>query len=256
MNLTVHIVRKDFERVRWFAWAALLLHGVLPLLMNWPGRSVALPMLQIFCLLVHFGVVTCGTVLLVHEDPVAGPRGRWITMPISGTRLFAAKLTSIALFFWLLPNVVQVFVSLIVSGAPLSLALGLGNVLITMAVTTTALLIASLTNDLSRFLLWMMLAALAWQFVFWPGVRGWFVAPAAFDTKLVWVVVVLGVLGLLGFLALVALNQFRTRRSARSIALLLFGLAGLVLGAYATRTFIASTRPPPRPGAEMRHNVR
>ncbi len=109
MNLMLHIVRKDFLRLRWplagglalvaanlaIGFAVILADG----LGGWSNERLqevttgllGLQLLATFVL----------TAMLVQEDGLVGSTQFWLTRPISNARLLAAKLAGWVLLLWL-----------------------------------------------------------------------------------------------------------------------------------------------------------
>ncbi len=115
MRLVWHIVLKDLRRLGapLACWAILLITknevGV------WAGRhdSVTIDDLSIFELmeytLLALDMIVCAllTAQLVQEDGLVGSDNFWVTRPVGGVRLLAAKLLSATLMFGLVPLVVS-----------------------------------------------------------------------------------------------------------------------------------------------------
>lgn len=97
MKLAWHIVKKDVVRLKWILllWAVLLVAGLgltaiqagLDVDTYFPFQLAAKAILTGFAPLIAFGLVMG----LLHDDPVADGDAFWITRPISGGDLLAAK---------------------------------------------------------------------------------------------------------------------------------------------------------------------
>lgn len=170
MKLILHIVRKDFRRMRWplAGWLTVVLArlgigfslvlkggfgGMTDLqLDSLTGALLALDLLLTFVL----------TAMLVQEDALVGETQFWLTRPISGMRLLAGKLTGWFLLLWLPAFAVTL---------PWWLTCGFGGreifwaalemFALQLAVSAPAALVAAVTDSLSRFLLWAFVLVFA-----------------------------------------------------------------------------------------------
>lgn len=161
MNLTLHLVRHDFARMRpWIAiWVTVLVAPIVvgatllarsPFGDTWkaPDTLAVINGTQVF-------VAYLLTVILVHEHPLIGTTQFWLTRPISRRRLFAAKAIGAFLIVALPPLLV---------GLPWWLWCGFGvadiaNVALQALVVVLMIVIggatiATLTDTLGRALLW------------------------------------------------------------------------------------------------------
>jgi hypothetical protein len=166
MTLTWHIFKKDFVRLRipLSLWTALMaakiafyasISGVFGApSAEWLSRMMNGPELALRSLvepLVAFILVGW----MVYEDPVVGGDAFWLTRPISGTRLLAAKALGACLLFVALPVLINV---------PWWLACGFGaHQVVTAALPMAAeyslvvivgMAAASATDAFPRFFLW------------------------------------------------------------------------------------------------------
>jgi len=167
MNLTVHIVKKDFRRllVPLALWALLLVAqiflGIRMLRgdgdnLEWFGRMSLYGYLFFALDLVVSYVLVA---MLIHEDPLTGSQEFWLTRPISGGRLLAAKSLGAVLMFGVLPVAIWL---------PWWLACGYGwhdvaaavfeTLILKFGVVLPALLLAVLTEHFSRYLTWTLAA--------------------------------------------------------------------------------------------------
>jgi hypothetical protein len=170
MNLVLHIVGKDFRRLR--VWLLLWLGVVaLPMLLgvsllvrgpftgdddwNLPNVHTALLALEGF-------VAYVLTLILIQEDAVMGTRQFWLTRPISRGRLLAAKTMGAIAMLWLLPIVLSLPWWWWCGFGVRDMAVAAAEwcVLATL-VALPAALIASLTDSLARSLLWTMVLVAA-----------------------------------------------------------------------------------------------
>ena len=232
MNLTWHIVKKDFLRLRLplALWVALMagqfilsyqiLHVVNPdpaalqlTLHTLDRMKDVLFGLQIFlcCLLVA---------ALIQEDPLVGQQAWWVTRPISGARLLGAKLIALVLFFWVLPVLVSLPWWLYSGYDARALSWGIIQLLEQqVAVTWGVLALAVLTANAARFLALVLL-------LIFTGMCCFIMLLAHSPDRTLGVVQTRSLAGLvwaLGAIGLVVIHQFLTRRSGRSWAIFAAG---------------------------------
>lgn len=167
MSLIWHIVVKDLRRLRGSValWAALIAAKLgIGLMLVWGvGRqfdSWALASYWTAGLEVLAGYLLVAAIL--HGDVLVGSQSFWMTRPISGTRLFAAKLAALAVVFGVIPLIVTL---------PWWLWCGYGMKEVGLAALETlglqglmiaaALPAASLTDGMSRYLFWTLIAVTA-----------------------------------------------------------------------------------------------
>lgn len=264
MKLIWHIIRKDIARDRWalLLWAALFAAqvaiGLVMLHDDGIGRSRIMN-LQSASLGLVFTQFLFGYVLvarLVHADMVLGTDMFWVTRPISRVRLLMAKAGAIMLMFGLLP----VFLRL-----PWWLWCGFtSHDLFWTAVDTLgwqllmigpAFLIASLTNELGRVLLWTLLlfiGAMLWVALLgsvfkadrYPDEATLFFRGVVY-TRL-WFSALLAVV----FSAAIVAHQYLTRQLVRSIGLTI-GAVGVVaaVGLFGRMNWSEALAGLPRPAA-------
>ena len=233
MSLVWHIVRKDLRRLRrpltiWLV--ALLVHTVL--LTRTAGMTVTTPAtfesLRYFSGTMGAIVAGVGFILaawLVMEDSLVDTRAFWLTRPINGARLLAAKVLGALVMFSILPALVLTPWWLWCGFGPRELGraafdFALGQGLLSMA----AFVLACITVTSGQFLVRLMGAAVLLP-VYLNYVFG------GFASSVISAGVVLSryslVFGLLLFTpAVMLVHQFLTRRTWRTAVL---GGCGLVL---------------------------
>jgi len=170
MNLVWHIVKKDLRRL-WVPlalWSLLVaFQVVVGLTLLWSNRSADLAwfdrmadyshMLLGLDLLFAYVLVAA----LVHDDSLVGSHVFWRTRPLAGGRLLGAKLLAAALMFGVLPVVIWLPWWLachygwrdVLGAVPEILGM---HAVVVMA----ALLVATLTDTLGRFLAWTIMLAI------------------------------------------------------------------------------------------------
>ncbi len=234
MKLIWHIVLKDLARLRlWLTlWVTLyflqvglgfgLLYGDGTNL-DWPVwlqlASAALVLLQVVAGL----IAICR---LVHEDRLVGTDMGWRTRPVSPARLLAAKLLGAGLGFALLPVMIMVpwwlacgFEWPELWRAALS-ALGWQVVII-----IPAFWLASLTDTIGRFLLWLLVGVIALITVMLTLVFTASPTDPALTLSRIWAAVVIALGTGLG----VTVHRFLARRFATSVVYSLVGLSAAIL---------------------------
>lgn len=253
MRLTWHIIAKDLRRLQvpLAIWVLLMLAehvfyarigGVwgapdLEWLNRIQGgselwlRIFALPLMAYFLI---------GA--LVYDDPLVEADPFWITRPISGRQLLAAKITGAILLFLVVPLLIKTgwwwacgleAGEIAAAGGRVALLHGL---LVAIGLTC-----ASLTDGFPRYVMWtivgfVILVLLNGATPLLLGKGFSTVGPIGLNT-------VLNRLALGGFtLTFVALvHQFTTRRLARSIAIIAVGLVATTLGAHLSATSTVET---------------
>lgn len=249
MRLTLHIVRKDLVRMRlpmalWaltFAWqfalGIRLLHGD-------TQDLNAFARIQLYDWLA-FGIqVAVSFVLvatLIHEDPLVGSSAFWPTRPISGVQLLGAKLIGFLAIFGVFPILVTL---------PWWLYCGYGlhdvwwaalhTFCVSLLAPLVALMVASLTGNMSRFLASsiLLLAFLVITFTTFSLADPVFNRPKTpfrpqdVESGFRFLMD----LGLVGF-PLVAAHQYLTRRTIRSLVLL-GGLLGCMIFVESRNPFV------------------
>jgi hypothetical protein len=171
MNIVLHQVRTDLLRLRWslLVWSALLaaatLVPALKLDLLAPDRESAGRVLLAHTWLLN-AVTVFGWVLatrVVHADPTDGTTAFWLTRPLPAARLAAAKLALVLGLFVAVPAAL---------GALGAGANGLGGRLlvrmsaewglVTLVFVLAIVLLATLTRDVARIVLTLIVSAIAW----------------------------------------------------------------------------------------------
>ncbi len=164
MKLTLHILGKDLRRQRgrlaW--WVAVLVAktalGFALLAGDAPGY-LAQHAGEASILLVGLDIGLCFLLaaLLVQEDLLVGTRAFWLTRPVSGARLLAAKLLGAGLLFGALPVLIWMPWWLHCGYGVRELAwAGAETLFWQMLVVVPATLLATLTDSIGRVLLWLL----------------------------------------------------------------------------------------------------
>ncbi|HVT71656.1 MAG TPA: hypothetical protein VHD61_00855 [Lacunisphaera sp.] len=235
MNLTWHIVKKDFRRLQLplFLWTVLLGAQAVLCMRLFSARAGNAEWIEqqsgIITALAGVGwlftfVLTAAFVL---EDPLTGTQMFWATRPISGRRLLGAKTLGVLVALVVWPVVVAL---------PSWIYFGLGArdlvaaaeriVLVQVAIVIVGGTLAAVAGQGSRFLFWMLALLvgipLAMGVVTIHAPAG--ISPDAKSTRLFLTVVVL-----LGSTLTVTWLQFTSRRIGRSLAVLAGGLGLTVI---------------------------
>lgn len=229
MKLTWHIVKKDLRALRWplLFWggliAAKLAIGVVMLTTDGAGDVAWIKLLdglaKSLAALEGLGVVLVAA--LIHEDKLVGSSAFWVTRPIAGARLLAAKLLGLAIIFVVIPVVVTVpwWLGCHLTAGQLAGA-AVETIVLHLLVVLLGLLWAVVTDGFGRFLLWTLALVAAVPLalaviISYFGRHNLVIRPDVATTRFAVVagVVVLGV-------AAVAVHQFLTRRLWRSVSLI------------------------------------
>ena len=239
MSLILHIVRKDFRRLRWplAGWLlvvlarlgigfSLVLSGGFGAMSDLQFRNLSEGLL-VLGLLLTFVL----TAMLVQEDALVGESSFWLTRPISGSRLLGGKLAGWFLLLWLPAFVVTLPWWLTCGfGAREIFWAALQMFALQLAVSAVSAVVAVVTDTLSRFLLWAFVLVFAVGTT--PVVLMTFVASRSqIGASLASVVAGLTVLLLTA--AGVLVRQYRRRGLMRSVVWLGVGAAMSVLVAAA-----------------------
>lgn len=267
MNLTWHIIKKDIRRERagLLVWATLFVAQVVigyVLLHHSAGRRLWIDNMQISsAVLVGLQFLLCYALVarLVQADPLQGTDMFWATRPISGRRLLLAKGGAALLVFGLLPVLLRL---------PWWIGCGftmrdvfwtaVNTVGWQLVVIAPAFLIASLTNEFPRVLLWSLL-------LFVGGMMGFGLLASLFNPggvvgegpldyagihyTRIWLMAVSAVL-LMGGLAA---HHFLTRRLSRSLNLTVVGLGMvMIVGWFSSVNFSGHLASLTRPAYERK----
>lgn len=263
MKLVWHIILKDVRRDRWalLLWAALFVAQVVIgfVLLNDAGEDRAFPMkMQLGSVGLVFAEFIAGYVLvvrLVHADPLFGTQMFWATRPITRGRLLVAKAVAAILIFGILPVALLmpwwIWCGFTLRDLFWTAVETFGWQLVMIA---PAFLVATLTNEIARTLMWTVLLLIA--VMGWVAMLGSAISPnnAARDelgaaanglayTRF-WSSVVMAVV----FCAAIAAHHYLTNRLVRSVLLTVFG-TGLVaiVGLYAPWNWRDTLRSLPQP---------
>jgi hypothetical protein len=172
MLLTWHIVQKDLRRLR--PWLALLVAAILARYAHFHIPAYAPELNEIRALWnraelidgILLGLALFATALtaatLVHEDAVIGDRPFWLTRPVSGARLLAAKTLTFTLTIILLPLALQLGWWLLNRYSLADIAAQFPILFARQAGTAfAAFVFALLTRNLGSFILTTIIGALA-----------------------------------------------------------------------------------------------
>lgn len=257
MKLTWHIVWKDLRRHRWALGALALLHvgmiygaelafgsnlrgtgtgfGAL-----WEARSTTPAAMLMAAAFVLSYVLVAG---FVHGDPTVGATAEWVTRPITGARLFGAKVLGLVLGVVMVPIAV-LLPWWVVCGygwaevGTTARAIGLFQGLIIVV----GLPFAALTERYSRFLFWTLVglvvligAALVTVPVTIPS--PWAEARETRSAVAFWLIMATALAG--------TIHQFLTRRRNRSVVLVVSGfLAAWVVSLTWSWVWLRDEKPP------------
>lgn len=241
MSVVWHIVRKDITRLKWILvlWAVVLAAGLALVTIQagldadtyFPFWVVTAIVGVGFLPLFSFGIVMG----LLHDDPVAEIDAFWITRPISGGELLAAKALGLFLVS-LVPVLVMLPFWLAHDYSFILLAHAVGETLLSHGlIMALALPFALVSANGSKFVMNVMLGAgglLLLCFCLQLGSpRTWNGDPGVVLAKswlITWLWIAVSVF--------MALNQFLGRRLRRSLGALALGLvAGLVVSVWWSR---------------------
>lgn len=239
MKLVWHLVKNDFRRM----WVPLAMWALVLAIKNEVGvlltASTGLDPLRFealgywalaftgFGMLVNFILVAT----LVQEDALVGSRMFWMTRPISGGRLLAAKAISAVLMFGVLPLAISLRWWLAsgydvneISRAAVATLDG------QIVVVVPALILAALTGNMNRFLGWSLGAVLVSAVVAWRPVTldpSYLRVPETMGiiTTKIWLMSLIWVVAA----GLVVVQQFRHRRTGRALAVVAIAVGSMVV---------------------------
>lgn len=226
MSTVGHIVRKDFARLRWtlLLWVVLqtafmalaTISSSLDLQGYFPFLIVASVFGTVFLPVMAIGLVMG----VLHDDPACDTDAFWITRPISGAQLLAAKL--ITLFATSVVPVIALVPWWMAHGFSSGLlaraagAAWIAQAWLVLLPLPCAILASTTSRFVSNLLCAAVAATLAIGLAKWSGID----ANAVISSPAFAV-------GWIAVCALVGLNQFLTRATRRSVMLL---IAGVVTG--------------------------
>lgn len=224
MNLIAHIVRKDLRRlaVPLGAWLAFIIGKAAALVayaggdLPWPGEWLGTALAYANWLEAAVGMVLA--TWLVFEDSPCDPKTFWMTRPLSGRRLLAAKLVGAALTLVVLPVLLLLPVWLAAGFGPREIALAAASwAALQGALTLISLALAAVSANASQMIVGLvgftlLLAAGIW--LKWRVPGNW-----------------IGLACVLGLSAALVLGlQYSGRRRRAAVASLVAGLSLLALG--------------------------
>lgn len=243
MTETLHILRKDLGRMRWWlvAWVmlvgtrAVLTAATAPTAIESLAGQILLDQSMRLLGLLNLVMLALLVARLVHDEPLVGLDWWWLTRPYDRRALATEKLLVAAVFFVALPIAADLLVMRafgaetgdMARAASVSLAreaqLTLG--LMAIAVLTPSLVVyaISLVGVVAALVLLMMMAVTVALLTFDEHAPQ--VAPDAPDPTTALVAVVVFVAAAL----MVILYQYQQRRLARAIALAMAGLAAVAI---------------------------
>jgi hypothetical protein len=237
MKLVWHIFLKDLRRlaVPLALWAALLAakYAFGWHMIRWEGASENefKRMVGVEVMLIALECVACFLLAtrLVHEDPLVGRDVFWVTRPISGARLLAAKIFGAVLFFAVLPVAIEVPWWLANHYGWAEMQPAIVEALVwQIAIVAPAMLLAVLTDGLSRVLLWtLVVAAFAtwWLLLATAGAPG----EGSYWRGLAWTRSCVELAVGTAMIATVVALQYLTRRRVRSIGVVVIGVIAIGL---------------------------
>ena len=89
MNLVLHIVRKDFRHLRLYlaGWLGLLIVAPVVVTLEWRLQLFSIALIRVLKIVLLALIVSS----LVHSDSLVGTTSFWLSRPVSGRQLLAAK---------------------------------------------------------------------------------------------------------------------------------------------------------------------
>jgi hypothetical protein len=244
MSHVLHIFRKDVRRLRWalIVWiAAVVLRLVLKtagaeLSFGAIGPQIAVTNasdLLLFIEILLLAVIVSG---VVHDEPLVGADAFWLTRPIGGRTLLAAKLLFAVLLLVVVPAAGESIVMAAVSADPqVALRAAPEYVFNQLLLVVMLMALAAVTPSLMRFLLTLIgcVAAVAISLTVLFGLllvfsnlegRGFTESVLADPTSGV-VATLLATCAAL----LAVVYQYRQRRTGRAVAIGVMGIIGAVI---------------------------
>jgi len=249
VSLILHLVRKDFRRVRVLLgiWCPILILSVvldtkIELFLDGlgPAQDVGTPSsaeLE-FAVLVFFGLLAIfldplmrAAIVskLVHDDATVGSTAFWLSRPITGGMLLASKAILLALSMIPAEIAAQLVVSTHLSGSP---STSPEVFLVPVISTAVFMMLAVLTSSLAGMaVMGVIMAGVTWGAFL---VLSWLAVPRVGGEGLI-EAAMLAVeryppwLLLLGVCVAVICHQYLTRRTKRSLVIAFSGIPGFLL---------------------------
>lgn len=241
MKLIWHIIWKDIRSERWalLFWATLYIAQIIFGLVTFYHDEVGSDFVEatwtanVLMVAAQFFMGYIMVVQLVQADAISGTRMFWLTRPISAGRLLQAKAWGAVLLFGLGPVLLRLpwwlYCGFTANDVGWAAVETVGWQLLLIA---PAFLIASLTEDFGRALMWGLLLGLSlvggFLFLYsWRLLGGVQLRYSGLLFSRLWLAALLLTAGA----AVIAAHQFHTRRFVRSVALAVsLVLAVLVTG--------------------------
>lgn len=232
MRLIWHIIKKDAGRDRWalLVWGLLFAAQIgvgLVLLRHGGADKDWVASLQACGTALVFAQFATGYVLVtrfVQEDGLTDTRMFWVTRPISARRLLAAKALGVLVIFGLLPVLLLLPWWLYNDFGPREILwVAIETLGWQMLMIAPAFLLAALTDDLGRVLMWTLIlitGLAAWTIFVQAKLKMALGGPApSGNSGLLFTRLWLAAAVLVTGAAAIAIHQFLTRRFVRSVAL-------------------------------------
>jgi len=172
MGLVWHQLRKDLRALRWMVavWLWVLAFGVgsMTLTSAWggPGGGLAFALIDYLISTLDTIAVVVMVPLLIHQEPLVGTKGAWLTRPMARTQLLASKVLFI-LAVILVPSLLAEAAALASNQIPTDY-IGLAVVeglLFRCALVVPVAALAALTPGFARFAVWGAGAWMLWTAV-------------------------------------------------------------------------------------------
>lgn len=249
MSLTLHLVRKDFRRVRWILaiWCPILIASVvldarIELFLDGrgPAQEVGTPsnaeldfavVVLIGLLVVFFDLLMRAAIVskLVHDDATVGSTAFWLSRPITGGTLLASKALLLALAMIPADIAVQMAATNHLSGSPSTspevflMPVVATAVFMMLAVLTSSLTGMAVLGGIMAGVTWGAFLVLSWLAMPVVGGEGMVeVATRAVTRDSPWLL-------LLGVCVAVISHQYLTRRTKRSLVIAFSGIPAFLL---------------------------
>lgn len=249
MSLTLHMVRKDFRRVRWILaiWYPILIASVvldarIELFLDGrgPAQEVGTPssaeldfavVVLIGLLVVFFDLLMRAAIVskLVHDDATVGSTAFWLSRPITGGTLLASKALLLALAMIPADIAVQMAATNHLSGSPSTspevflMPVVATAVFMMLAVLTPSLAGMAVLGGIIAGVTWGAFLVLSWLAMPVVGGEGMVeVANRAVTRDSPWLL-------LLGVCVAVICHQYLTRRTKRSLVIAFSGIPVFLL---------------------------